>query len=196
MNLQTLIFIGRSGCGKGTQIAKVETYLKENSSDPFFHLEAGNRFRNFIKENHYASELATEINELGALQPEFLSVWAWGGELIENLNKNTHLVVDGTPRRVVEAKTLESALGFYKRDNVQIVYVNVSRDWAFQRMIERGRHDDEETEDINMRLDWFESDVVPVIDYYRAHKSHTFHEINGEQSIDEVYQDVLKSLDI
>ena len=28
MNLQTFIFIGRSGCGKGTQVALLQEYIK------------------------------------------------------------------------------------------------------------------------------------------------------------------------
>ena len=49
-------------------------------------------------------------------------------------------------------------------------------------------------EDVIARLNWFETDVVPALDFYRAHKSHKFHEINGEQEIDKVAEDILKSI--
>jgi len=196
MDLQTIIFIGRSGCGKGTQVEKIKEYLSKKDSREIFHLESGARFRKFIEEDFYTSKLSKEINKRGGLQPEFLSVWVWASEIIENLGEENHLFLDGVPRRLIEAKTLESAFEFFDRKNVQIVYVNVSRDWAIDKLTKRGRGDDVKIEDINARLDWFESDVVPVLDYYRAHKSHTFHDINGEQTIDEVHQDVLKSLGI
>jgi adenylate kinase family enzyme len=51
-------------------------------------------------------------------------------------------------------------------------------------------------EDVLARLDWFDTDVVPAIDYYRGHRSHTFHEINGEQEIEKVFEDIVKALNL
>ncbi len=194
MNLQTIVFIGRSGCGKGTQVEQFQNFIKNNDSREIFHLEAGDRFRSLINEKTYTSQLAKEIAEKGGLQPEFLSIWAWTDKMVHGLNKEEHLLIDGTPRRLSEAKTLESVFDFLNRTDVNIIYLNVSRDWAIQRMKDRGRDDDKELEDVIARLDWFESDVVPALDFYRAHKSHKFHEINGEQEIGKVAEDILKSL--
>lgn len=194
MNLKTIIFIGRSGCGKGTQVKKLDEYFAANDSRKVFHLEAGDRFRKFIKGDSHTSELAHKIYDTGGLQPEFLSIWVWGGELIENIKGDEHMMVDGTPRRKSEAMTLESVFDFYGRTDVDIVYVNVSRDWAIDKMQHRGRLDDREMEDILARLNWFDTDVVPVLDFYRAHKSHRFHEINGEQEIDKVHADIVESV--
>jgi len=199
MDNLTNIFIGRSGCGKGTQIEKIADFLVENSNQDrsnIFHLEAGNRFRDFIKEENYSSHIANDISEDGGLQPEFLSIWAWGGELIRNLKEDQHLFIDGTPRRLIEAKVLESVFDFYNRPKVNIVYINVSRKWAIDRMKNRGRSDDLEDSDIKNRLDWFDNDVVPVLDYYRSHKQHNFIEINGEQDIEKVNQDIVSALDL
>lgn len=198
MNPKTIIFIGRSGCGKGTQIEKLISYLKENESSPsVFHLEAGQRFRDFIKEEKSdAQKLAKIISDDGGLQPEFLSVWAWGSELAHKFENQDHLFIDGTPRRVSEAKILESALDFFDRRDVHIIYIKVSRDWSILRMQNRGRHDDKDLKDIQARLDWFDENVVPVLDYFRAHKFYNFHEINGEQEIDFVHKNILKELDL
>jgi adenylate kinase family enzyme len=194
MNLQTIVFIGRSGCGKGTQVEQFKKFLKENDNREIFHLEAGDRFRNLINENTYTSKLAKEVADRGGLQPEFLSIWAWTDKMVHSLNKDEHLMIDGTPRRLSEAKVLESVFDFLNRTDVNIIYINVSRDWAIQRMKERGREDDKNLEDVIARLDWFETDVVPALDFYRSHKSHKFHEINGEQEIDKVAEDILKSI--
>jgi adenylate kinase family enzyme len=194
MDLKTIIFIGRSGSGKGTQAEKVRGFLDLYDKRKSFHLEAGHRFRSFIAEENYSSLLARKISEDGGLQPEFLSIWAWAGELINHVDKHDHLLIDGTPRRVSEAKILESAFNFYGRDNVEIVYLNVSRKWAIERMKERGRADDKEMSDIEARMDWFEQDVSGVLDYYRSHKNHKFYEIDGEQPIEKVYLDIIESL--
>jgi len=194
MNLQTIVFIGRSGCGKGTQVEQFKNFLKNNDEREIFHLEAGDRFRSLINEKNYTSQLAKEVADKGGLQPEFLSIWAWTDKMVHSLRKDEHLMIDGTPRRLSEAKILESVFEFLNRTEVNIVYLNVSRDWAIQRMKERGRDDDKHLEDVIARLDWFETDVVPALDFYRAHKSHKFHEINGEQEIDKVSEDILISI--
>lgn len=194
MNLQTIVFIGRSGCGKGTQVEQFQNFLKNSDNREVFHLEAGDRFRDLINEKTYAGELAKEISDKGGLQPEFLSIWAWTDKIVHGLKKDEHLLIDGTPRRLSEAKTLETFFEFLNRQEINIVYLNVSRDWAIQRMKERGRDDDKELVDVIARLDWFETDVVPALDFYRAHKSHKFHEINGEQEISKVAEDILESI--
>jgi adenylate kinase len=196
MNLKTIIFIGRSGCGKGTQSEKMLDFLKVHDKRKVFHLEAGQRFRNFIAEETYSSLLAREIADAGGLQPEFLSIWAWTSELIKHVDKHDHLMIDGTPRRLIEAKILESALDFYGRPQIDVIYLNVSREWATERMVERGREDDKERSDIDNRMKWFENDVAPVLDYYRAHKYHNFIEINGEQDIEKVHLDILETLNL
>jgi adenylate kinase len=196
MNLSTIVFIGRSGSGKGTQIEKLIEYLEENDNRKIFTLQAGKHIRNFIKKNTYSASLSNEINESGGLQPEFISIWAWGEEILKNLKEDEHILIDGAPRRVDEAKVLESLFDFYGRSNINTVYLNTSRECAKERLIKRRREDDIELSDIENRLDWFETDVAPVIDYYRSHKIHHFHEINGEQEIDKIHEDILKSLEI
>lgn len=194
MDLKTIIFIGRSGSGKGTQAEKLRGFLELYDTRKTFHLEAGHRFRSFIAEENYSSLLARKISEDGGLQPEFLSIWAWAGELINSVDKHDHLMIDGTPRREIEAKILESAFDFYGRNNVEVVYINVSKKWAMDRMKKRGRADDKELADVEARMEWFERDVSRVLDYYRSHKNHKFHEINGEQSIEKVYLDIITAL--
>jgi len=61
----------------------------------------------------------------------------------------------------------------------------------FKRMKERGRDDDIRFRKMLLLwLDWFETDVVPALDFYRAHKSHKFHEIKGEQEISKVAEEI------
>jgi len=196
MKTLTNIFIGRSGCGKGTQIEQLTNFIEGTDWKRVFHLEAGDRFRNFIEEKTYSAKLAKEISEDGGLQPEFLSIWAWGGELAKGFKEDQHLFIDGTPRRLIEAKILESVFDFYNIEKVNIIYLNVSREWATDRMQARGREDDLEDCDIKKRLDWFDDEVSPVVDYYRSHKNHNFFEINGEQEISKVNKDIISSLDL
>ena len=62
MELLTLIFIGRSGCGKGTQAELLQEYIKKlDQQRLIFYIETGERFRQFIKEQSLSSRSAAEI---------------------------------------------------------------------------------------------------------------------------------------
>ena len=78
MELQTFIFIGRSGCGKGTQVGLLQEYIKKQDHNrQILYIETGERFRQFIKEHSLSSRLAAEIYKTGNRQPDFIAVWMW-----------------------------------------------------------------------------------------------------------------------
>jgi len=70
---KTIIFIGNSGCGKGTQANLIEKKFKD-LGEKVFHLEIGDEFRDLLNMTTYTASLAREISEKGELQPEFLAV--------------------------------------------------------------------------------------------------------------------------
>ncbi len=195
MSPQTFIFIGRSGCGKGTQADLLQKYLKTQDPDrEVFYLETGNRFRDFIKGEGLSSKLSLEISHHGARQPDFLAVWMWSHLFIENLKGNEHVIIDGTPRSINEARVLDSAVKFYNRQPAQVIYLNVSRAWAEKRLAGRGRTDDRSLEEVKKRLDWFETDVLPAVNHLREHPEYQFLDINGEQPLEEVHQSIMKEI--
>ncbi len=189
---KTVIVIGRSGSGKGTQVALLAERLV--AVGPVARVESGARFRRFFETASHAAALARKINEDGGLQPQFLSVWAWTSELVEKLTPETVLLMDGMPRRVSEAEVLEEALKFFGRDDAAVVYLKTSREWGTERLIGRGRADDIERADIDARMEWFERDVLPVIDFYKAHPRHRFIEVDGERPIETVHQEIVAAL--
>lgn len=194
MKPQTIIFIGRSGSGKGTQAKWLKEYL-ESKEEEVFHLESGKKFRQLIHHtDSYTAKLATEVNKEGKLQPEFLSVYIWTSELVEHMDEKLNVLIDGTPRRLDETKVLETAFEFYKRDNIHVIYLGVSEEVAIERLKNRGREDDKDIEDIKERQGWFETDVMPVIDYYRSTDYYHFHEVNGAGDIEEIHENILKAI--
>lgn len=197
MNLQTVIFIGRSGAGKGMQSGMLQEFLKkENPETPILYIETGDHFRRHIKDSGYTWDLARKVNESGSKQPSFLAVWIWSHLFIEKIRGGEHLVFDGTPRSLDEARLLSTALPFYERKEPVVVFLNVSRKWAEERLRGRGRPDDLNPEVINRRLSWYEEDVVPAVDYYRTNPAYRFVEINGEQTPAAVFGDIVKQLRI
>jgi adenylate kinase len=196
MTPQTFVFMGRSGSGKGTQAKLLEAYIKEQDANkhPFFYVETGARFRHFIQGDRLANKLAASYQKDGKRQPDFLAVWIWSHVLIENMTGNEHLVLDGTPRSLEEAKVLDTAMKFFNREKPCIVYINVGRKWSMEKLLARGRMDDKTEDDINKRLDWFDKDVAPAFEFFRNNPGYNFIEINGEQPIEKVHQDIKSSL--
>lgn len=193
MSLHTVIFIGRSGCGKGTQAALLRDRIHrlDEEKKPILYVETGERFRNFIRGTGYSSELSRAIYERDERQPDFLAGWMWANVFIEELHPGMHVVVDGAPRAHSEAEFLTTALKFYKREKPVVIHLNVSRKWSEERLLARGRGDDRTLAKIEKRLDWFDEDVVPAVEYLRGDPFYRFLEIDGEQSIEEVHRDIV-----
>lgn len=197
MNLQTIIFIGRSGAGKGMQSGMFQKFFGEHSpKTPILYVETGEHFRKHIKGSGYTWDLARKISEVGGRQPDFLAAWIWSCLLIEKLRGDEHIIFDGTPRSLGEAKMLNTALPFYGRENSAVVFLNVSEKWAEDRLRGRGRADDLNPEIVANRLAFFAKDVVPAVDYYRTAPGYNFLEINGEQTPEQVFADIKKGLKI
>lgn len=194
MNPQTFIFIGRSGCGKGTQAKLIkEHFEKVDPSSPIYYLETGAKFREFIKGSSYTSQLSKKIYENDDRQPDFLAIWTWSHLLVENLKGNEHLFMDGTPRSLPETFSVLNALDFYGR-HANIVYIDVPRSLSEKRLLERGRIDDANVSKIKKRLDWFDKDVMPAVDFFRDTTKHNFIEVNGDRLIGEVYDDIMSRI--
>ena len=194
MNPKTFIIIGRSGCGKGTQVELLMADLKvKEPNRAIFHLETGNKFRELSKTVGYTSSLVKAVGDAGGLQPEFLAIWNWGSQFIENLREDDHLILDGLCRRLYETIILDRALPFYKRENVTVIVIDVSNDWAFKRLKARSRHDDTDQGIMN-RLKWYDTEVIPSIDFFKKNSKYRVIEVNGEQSIEDVHKEISKKL--
>jgi len=189
---QAYIFIGRSGCGKGTQAKLLIDELKKQGED-VFSLETGSKFREFIKGETYSNRLAKEITDQGGLQPEFLAVFIWAKEIVGNLKEGDILVLDGVARKILEAKLLNSVFDFLGYKRPVVIFMNVSRKWSEERMLGRGRTDDD-VQEIKRRLDWYETEVEPVVEWYKGNSEYNFLDINGEQTVEEVHQEIMSKL--
>jgi adenylate kinase len=191
MRLQTFIFIGRSGCGKGTQVALLQEYIKKEDNKRYiFYIETGERFRQFIKEHSLSSRLSAEIYKTGSRQPDFVAVWMWAHLLVERMTGEEHIIFDGTPRSLQEAQIIDTAITFYNRQRPHVIYLNISRETSKARMIARHRMDDIE-EEIERRLNWFETDVLPAVEYFRKYPKYNFIELDGNRPVEVVQQELV-----
>lgn len=196
MQEYTIIFIGKSGAGKGTQISRLFDYLKAKGETDISYLEAGQSLRDFIASDTYTSKLAKSGNENGKLQPGFLAVWAWANKMINSFAGQKVVCVDGAPRKLNEAYILDEMFDFYNRQNRIVVHLNVSDEWAKDRLKQRGRVDDLRAESVDSRLEWFAQNSKDILDFFEQSGKYKVMTIHGEQTIDEVHADITKALEL
>ena len=100
-NLKSYIFIGRSGCGKGTQASLLIESLANSSDKKTIYLETGKRFRKFIEGNSLANKLSKQLMDESKSQPAFLAIRMWADALVEEFSGEENVVFDGTPRSLI-----------------------------------------------------------------------------------------------
>ncbi len=193
MEKKFFILIGRSGSGKGTQAKLLQDYLKDKGAESVLHITTGGGFRNFIEEENYTAILSKYVNDKGLLQPEFLAIWNWSSIFINNLREEDSVILDGAPRKTYEVPALHSAINFYGFSKPIVIYIDVSEGVSKERLLERGRGDDKE-EEIARRMDWFDVDVLSVIDSYKNDQRYDFVHVNGEKSVIEVHDQIIEKL--
>ena len=194
MRPQAFIFIGRSGCGKGTQIELLKAALnKAETSCKILHIQTGQGFRDFIKGDTYTEKKAREYSESGKLQPEFLAIQMWERPLLEGYTGLEHIIFDGTPRKFHEAGVLESVFGFYDIEKVWVINVEITPEESLKRLLLRKRLDDDE-DNIKKRMAWYETDVAPAVEYYRTSPNYCFLRIDGLRTVEAIHADIVKRL--
>lgn len=190
------IFIGQSGCGKGTQVALLTEKIKSLDQDHgILYLETGKRFRELIATDLFTAKKTKEMMEEGKLPPPFLGIHAWTHFLIEDYDGNSHVIMDGTPRVPDEVPILLSACRFYDWET-HVIYIDVGDEWAYEKTKGRGRADDVDEKKIWGRIEWFHESVIPTIELLKNDPSVHFHHIAGEQTIEAVHEEICRELQL
>ena len=120
-------------------------------------------------------------------------MWMWSHVLIDKFKGTEHAFFDGITRSLPEAMTFTTALEFYGR-KATVVCLDVSRAWSEARLLSRGRSDDVDMDEVKKRLDWFDKDSAPAIDYFNVHGTYKLITVNGEQTIEEVHKEIVAKL--
>lgn len=197
MNIpKTLIIMGRSGSGKGTQIEILKEFLTD-SGESVYHFESGNLFREMIGAEGHSSDRLREFINSGNLVPDFFTDWLLVNNLINNLNnKDQILILDGYPRTLNQVQTLDATLGYYDRNEIVVINVEVSEEEVRRRMVGRGRGDDVNMEAVENRIRFHNEQVVPALNSLRTKENYTIIDVNGEGDIDTIQQYIRKALNI
>lgn len=192
---QTIIFIGRSGSGKGTQIDLLKKYISEmNKEIGTFSFVMGNAFRSFMKDEGYAQDAIRIIVNSGKLVPDSITNSLFVYDLLNNLKPNEHLYIDGIPRSPLQSETVIEVIKFYERINPIIINIEVSKKVAEERMLLRARPDDTK-EAIAERMKFYDENIVPAIEILKEKSGFVYLEINGERTPEEINVELINKLE-
>ncbi len=192
MSRVAALFIGRAGSGKGTQSKRLIQYLGEDRS---FYIYTGDHLRALMGHEEWLTAylIKEKVMKVGAKAPDFLAIWVWANEFIHGLKEDRDLIIDGSPRTLIEAKVLDEAFAFYDIQTVFPFLLDVTSEEAFQRLKARKRADD--TDDaINARLAYYETTVMPAISYYEKESKHKLIRIDGMPSEEKVFEQIVRAL--
>ncbi len=193
MEPQTFVFFGIIGSGKGTQVKFLMDFLKEKDGREVVYAYPGNEYRKLIESGSYVGSIIKDSLSKGHLQPDFLTNAIVTSILTSDLSPEKHLIADGYPRTIPQSETLDAMIKFFRRDLVKIIYIEISEEEAIRRNLARGRHDDTE-EGIKKRIEEYINNVVPSVNYFKGKEGYEIYAINGEQTREDVFKDIIKAL--
>jgi len=213
-----IIILGPAGSGKGTQ---AKLLVKKFGLEYF---GSGDALRQRQKIGDFTGKRLFEVMERGKLVPSSVISKLWMDKLEKLKEKTDFrgVVFDGSPRKMLEAKFFEEALNWYEwQKNLKVIFINTSNEESFNRLTQRRMCQkcqrifpwlgefkklkkcdkcggelivrvDDKPEAIKKRLEEFKKEVILVLNYYK--KQGKLIEINGEQSIEDVFKEILKKL--
>ena len=179
-----IILFGCPGVGKGTQAE----LLAERLGYP--HISTGAIFRAAIKSGSELGAKVKEYTEGGLLVPDELTT-AVALEALDRPEAAAGFILDGFPRNTTQAASLLDALAAENRKIDRVIYLVAPDEELIERMLKRGRLDDNE-EVIRKRLDIYQNETAPVLQFFRERDLVT--EIGGVGDVNEVQERILAAL--
>lgn len=191
MKFRTILLFGAPGAGKGTQ-GKIL-----GSIPNFFHMACGDVFRNLSIDSPLGRTFV-EYSSRGKLVPDEYTIRLWNENLQANMNagrfrpEQDTLVLDGIPRSVHQAEILKDTLDVRAVFNLSCTDKDKLVQRLQRRALRENRLDDANLDTIRQRLQVYDSETKPVLDFYGPT---LVHPIDSTQEPHYVLRDILNILD-
>jgi adenylate kinase len=209
-----LVVLGKQGAGKGTQCVR----LSHHYVVP--HVSTGDMLRSEVKSRSELGRRAQELMDQGELISDDLVMEMVGSRLSERDTQGRGFVLDGCPRTIGQAETLEKLVNPTGLDLV--IDLQVPTNLVMKRLASRRvcvdcganystaapplvnwtcdvcggeviQREDDTEEAIGRRLNLYEAETAPLLEWYKARE--LLVEINGTGSPDAVTRRVVGAVD-
>lgn len=212
-----IVLMGLPGAGKGTQAEKIVEDFK------VVHISTGDMFRAAMANKTEVGLKAKGFIDKGELVPDDVTEAIVEERLAEDDVQKDGYMLDGFPRTLEQANALQTIAMNVNKPIDAVIYIDVKPETLVDRLSGRyicstcgatyhkiynptkvegtcdvcGGHDffqreDDKPETVKNRLKVNIEMNTPLIDFYD--KLNLLYKINGEQEIDEVYNEVKKVL--
>lgn len=165
MRYKSILLFGAPGSGKGTQgkiIGKIPG---------FFHMATGDIFRSLDLRSEMGRTV-WEYSSKGLLVPDEITIKLWrqhmmGMEMINQFFPETEiLVLDGIPRNLRQAELMQKEIDVLKIIYLRCADLGKMVERLRRRALKENRVDDANDAVIRRRLEVYEWDTRPMLDYY------------------------------
>ena len=211
-----LVLLGAPGAGKGTQAKK----LIEKYSIP--QISTGDILRKAVADGTPLGKEAKAVMDRGELVPDSIVLGLVRERLKQDDCRNGY-ILDGFPRNTAQAEALDKMLSTMSAALTVAVSIDVDKNDLMKRMTGRRtckscqqvyniyfspskkegvcdkcggalfQRDDDKEKTIRKRLDVYEAQTAPLIDYYR--RKGILKSIPGTGSIEEIFKKVCNALE-
>jgi len=210
-----LIIIGRQGAGKGTQCQRLSRHYVVP------HISTGDMLRAAVREGTELGRIAKEVIDAGRLVGDEIMIGLVDERLNQDDARVRGYILDGFPRTVNQAEALDQLTE--ERPLHLVVDLDVPRELVLQRISSRRvcrdcgtnytagqgvdrstwicdvcggdvvQRDDDTPESVNRRLDIYENQTAPLLEYYRDRGRLVT--INGAGEMNDVFRRLTTAID-
>lgn len=215
-NVMNVIILGPQGSGKGTQAELLAKKYK------LVHIEMGELLRQVALEKTALGKKVNEIiNKKKELATDEI-VTKTLAQKIRKIPKNKGIIFDGIPRKLSQVKLIDNVDDSRKIKIDKVVFIKISSKESIRRISNRyhcencgaklilgkdiknskgrcpickgeiGQRPDDTISGVKKRLAIFKKETSPIIIYYKRKKK--LIEINGQQSINNIFEQIVKKL--
>ncbi|MBC7991548.1 MAG: adenylate kinase [Luteimonas sp.] len=183
-----LVLLGAPGSGKGTQAARLKQHLQVP------HISTGDLLRAEVAAGSPLGVQAKEIMARGDLVSDDILL----GMLEDRFSRPdtaNGFILDGYPRNLAQAAALDGLLQRIGQPMDAAVQLEVDNELLIERLAGRakaeGRSDDN-PESVRKRLEVYDAQTAPVIEFYRQHGQLTT--VDGVGTLDEVFTRIIEAI--
>ncbi len=204
-----IVLLGAPGAGKGTQAQRLV------ADYGVAHISTGDLLRAAVKAQSELGVAAKKYMDAGELVPDQLVIDLVKERLAAD-DASKGFILDGFPRNTTQAVTLDTELAAMGRELDGALLVDVPAEVIIDRLSSRRtcrdcgytagpdttvcpscagemyQRDDDKPETIKNRLDVYEKNTSPLVEYYRGQG--ILKVVDGNRDIDLVYADVKAEL--